>query len=603
LRKHKTLKILVILVVFLFFLLIIDGSSKYFRFLELNLRVAFLLLFLVVPGFYLLKLIRKKFFQNDIAFLLSIPFSILLYGAIFMVIHSLRAPPVIYFIFNLLLILLILFFSFIKGLSREILNIGKITKYGFILIYLGSVIALSFVHVNIENPRKEIDRSEIIARRGLEKLPVDNRLQYDTARSLADYEEPWRWETDWSWTMGDRPPLMGVLFSITALSTLKSLYTYWDYQVLGTLLNALFLLPLVFVAHRLFGNKKVSYYLIIIIFLNVFIFLNIYYTWPKLFSVFFLFVSVAILLEKRRSLTFAAISGGLWGLACLSHAGSLLSLPFLFLFYCIYIIKDRKAKAALHIISFLLAFVLFQLPWTIYKKNHPEINTQRLLYHYMPEEYYPEDFTQKEAFNALFRFYSEYPIKKQIAHRISNLSKIINSHYFSPTFDALFKGNWGKYFRNIYKKEFLFPITAIGEIPILLCFLVILFSLIKPLFQIVKKTPQNINIPLIVFFFSISLLGYIFNILIKWAPSHNHELPYFELIMAIVIVYGISFSFHQALRYFLLGLSFVHFLSYVLFTSTDLKYPVFDFFNVVVVGGVIAMILIANRMSTEDSFL
>ena len=473
-------------------------------------------------------------------------------------------------------------------------------KYGFILVYLGSVIAISFVHVNIENPQKEIDRSEIIARRGLEKLPVDNRLQYDTARSLINYGEPWRWESDWSWTMGDRPPLMGVLFSITALSTLKYFHTYWDYQILGTILNALFLLPLVFVVNKLFGNKKVSYYLIIIIFLNVFIFLNIYYTWPKLFSVFFCFVSVAILLEKRRSLTFAALSGGLWGLACLSHAGSLLSLPFLFLFYCIYIIKTKKTKATLHIGSFLLVFVLLQLPWTIYKKNHPEINTQRLLYHYMPEEYYPEDFTQKEAFDALLRFYSEYPLKEQVTHRISNLSKIINSHYFSPTFNALFKGNWGEYFRNIYKKEFLFPITAIGEIPILLCFLVILFSLATSSFQIVKKRPLNLNLRLIAFFLSISLLGYIFNILLKWSLSHNHELPYFELIMVIVIIYGISFSSHPALRYFLLGLSFIRFLSYVSFTSLELKYPVFDFFNVAVVSGVIAMILIANRMSTEE---
>jgi len=601
LNKGRALKILPFFFVFVLFLVFGSGASTYFRFFELILRMALFFALLIIPGFFLLKLIHNKFFNNDLSFLLSIPISIVLYLLIFLILHNLKSSPIIYLIVNLLIFLLIIFLSQLKGQLREILKLSDIIKYGFIAVFLASLIALCFVHVHVKNPRKEITKAEIVARRGLEKLPADNRLQYDTAKSFIDYEEPWIWKSEWGWTMGDRPPLMGTLFSIFALSSQKSLSTFWDYQILGTILNALFLLPLLLIAQKLFKNRNVSYFLIIIVFLNAFIFTNIYYTWPKLFGVYFCLISIALLLEESKSLTFALMSGGLWGLASLAHLGTILSLPFLFLIYSLYIIRTKRGKGFIYIISFLFLLVLFHIPWIAYKQKHPEINTQRLMHHYMPEEYYPESFAQKDTFTALSRFFSDYSLKEHLSHRISNLKTVIKSQAVALTFEALFQGRWGEYFKRIYKKVFLYPIPAIGEIPILMCLLVIPVMLISSISRRKQNKQFDLNVKWIGFFFGVSLFGYIFNILLKWSPSYNHELPYLELMMAIIIFYGISFSFHPMARNFLLCFSFLNFLNFLWLSSLELKFHLFDFFNIMAVIGAIAMVVMATKFESGRS--
>jgi hypothetical protein len=307
LNNQRKLLPLVIITVFLIASKMWVTHSKYVVLFGTTFKILLFLFALFVPGFFLLKLLKKNYFDNNTAFLLAAPTSITLFSIIFIILQIFKSPPLWYFVFNIGVTILIISMAYKNKITKEILYIDNTLKYGFILIVIGAVMATSYIAVNTDNPTQEVNTWTIPANRGFNHLPSDNGLQYDTAMVFANYRQPWSWGLH-DWTMGDRPPLLGVVNATIALSlatpaallfNLKPIvYPFWYYEIIGIVLNLLFILPLTFLARKVFNNEKTIYFVPLAVLLNGFIFLNIYFTWPKLLATYFALLSIAFLFSR-----------------------------------------------------------------------------------------------------------------------------------------------------------------------------------------------------------------------------------------------------------------------------------------------------------------
>jgi hypothetical protein len=463
----------------------------------------------------------------------------------------------------------------------DIAKINITLKIGLVLIYIASIMGLSFLYVNISHPDKEINDWKFAANRGFHNMPCDNDLQFATAKVFLKHRQPWKRRSKrGQWTMGDRPPLMAVVYSI--YSKLLRSNCFWRYQIVGTILNSLFFLPLFLLSCRLFRKINIAFYLSISVLLNCFIFLNIYYTWPKLFGVFFSLLSIALIVYNKENYFTIPIHGSLWGLSALCHGAVLLSIPAFLIFYFLKRYKQIKLHIVLYAIIFFIFFFLIQSPWIMYKKQHPDINTYRLVYKYLPKDYRPKYFSSKNTKEAFLLFFNNVSFKTQIKRRLNNIKDVLlKRNNLSNTIKSLSNGsNWDDHFKDLYKKEFFYPITAIGELPILLSLITIIYYLILCLK--VKHKIINFNNKSILFLATIIIFSYIFNIFLKWEIAVNHELPYLELIIAIVITSGIAISSNAIVRLILLTFIFLRFSYYIIFASLINYFQVFDFFNIII---------------------
>lgn len=579
---HKYFSLcLLFLILLLFSASLCFLESKFLILLDNFINVLFFLLFLIIPGFYFLKLLNRRYFTNNIAILLSYPTSIIVFGLIWIVLQTLNSPPFAYALINGCFVIVILSLACKKKLLPKIFKIDEIYKYGLLLVLIGALIAVSFVSVDTENPKLEVRVSSISKSHS---MPHDNRLQYRTAKVFLNKEAPW---TDNFWTMGDRPPLMGVINSIWAFSTLNfKHYTSWYFEIVGIVLNILFILPCAVISKRIFNNPKVFYIVPVAIFLNIFIFLNIYYTWPKLMGAFFPLASVVLLLIKKRiGYLTMFIVGILWSLAALAHPGAMLSFPVLFLFYFIFSFKLNKLK---YIIPFFVSFLLLQTPWIIYKKHHPKIDTNNLVILFIPSENFPDN-----PIKTISNFLKEYPVKKQLEHRFNRIKEFIKRNNIFGAPGSLFSGNLKKYYKNLYKREFFNPAVAMGELQILLCIPILMYFFISYFFKH-KKISPSLNIRLLSFFFFFIILSYAFNVFIKWKDSYNHTLPYVELIFGIMIFSGISFSLNKSIRILSFSFIIIRFIYYLINSPLSYKFQFFDIFNILVVLGVIVTICLSQ---------
>jgi len=600
-RKTLSLdKIIIAVFILLILFAALSGrESKYSIVLDSFIKVLFLQFFLFIPGFYFLKLLSKRYFNNHIAILLSCSVSILLFGSIFIVLKILNSPPFVYSLVNGGFAATLIALAYKKRLLGEIFKVDNVYKYGLLLILIGATMAICFVSVNTTIPKYDISGWTKIAERGLSpSLPADNELQYRTAEVFIKNLPPW---TSGVWTMGDRPPLMGVINSIWILSTFNNkVYFYWHYEIIGIVLNILFILPCSVISKRIFKEPKVFYTVPLAVLLNVFIFVNIYYTWPKLMGIYFILVSIVLFLYKKIGYLTMSIAGILWGLASLAHGGAILSLPVLFLLCMIFLIKLKKLK---YVIPFIVFFILLQSPWRIYKKVHPDINTDRLIYHYIPTIYFPDKpvITVSNLKIVINDFLEDYPMRRQLARRLDGLKGLIDKNRISTAINSLLTGNLIMYYSDLYYHEFFHPIISFGEFQILLCIPILLYFIIAYFLLKQKELLSNYNIQLFLFFLSFVILSYLFNAFIKWEqPNTNHALPYTELVFGIMIVSGISFSLIKTIR--ILSFSFIvfRFVHYVISSSVYHRYSIFDFFNLAVILGVVALICLSRyyqRMS------
>lgn len=589
--------IVLFLLIYGFFL---DPLSKYVMLFNIIIELLIFQFLLITPGFFFLLLISKRHFNNNFAFLLSIPTTIAIFCLTFIILYCFKSPPVIYLIVNSSILILLFFIAYRKKFILQLINIKKLYIYASIVILISCLIAASFVAVNFDNPR-DISHWGSASGRGFVELAVDNNLQLQAAEVFSDYKEPW---ADEQWTMGDRPPLVGVLFSIIILTFFKPLnlaYSFWDYQLFGILLNSLFFLPLTIIMQKIFKNHKTVYLIPTAVFLNIFIFINIYFTWTRLVGVYFVLVTIVILWKKRKiKILDMIIAAALMAFGALSHGHVFLCIPIFFILYSIIAFKKLRFRYIIHIIVFFTFFFLFQLPWFYYKKAHPIIDTNKLVYHYLPTEKQPKVFTTKNIIKSAVSFFRTYSLEKQVKQRLKNLKEATNMKKFVNALEPIISGNWIEYRSPLWGRHMGHPFSALGEIQIVTSISILIIFFIKFL---IKR--ENFSLPFnkkyLIFFLSFVVLSYLFNILLKWANVRSRDLPFVEPVLGLTILLGISLSYSKIINIFLFGIICIQFFNYILSSSVYHKYHLFDFFNIVIAFGVVGLIYLAIKFSKWET--
>jgi hypothetical protein len=544
-----------------------------------------LVAFFICPGFYLLRLVNKIHFNIASAFLLSLPVTIGLYCLIFLILYNLHAPTLLYTFVCIGTTAGIMIMAQFKGHLKDIKEIGSTLKLGIGYVIIGTIVALSYVVVNTDNPRQDVTQLSV-AQRGFHSLPIDNRLQYDVAKTFANHRPPesCRWD---NWHISDRPPLLGLINAFVALAiTNPKGYPYWEYQIVSTFLNVIFLLPLTSISVALFNNRKAAFLLPIAVFFNGFLFLNTYYTWPKLFGVFFPLTSFALMLEAGIDLRTMTTTGLLWGMGSLCHTGVILSAPIFIFLYLLFPLKNKKFY---YLIPCLLCIVLVNLPWAFYKSAYAIDRNVLLKTHYVPGAKF-----EKPLAEGILAFMEETPPKEQIKHRLANVRKLFAWKVVEPAFSALISGDWKNYHRFTYVNEFYHPLAAVGPFQIMIC------ALIGLILAITKISGHStigdfLDIKLLTFFFLFIVISYMFNAFAKWTEPINHELPYTELVLATGVLAGVSLSYCSILRWLSMGLILLRFGHYLIYTSIRHKFYVLDFFNVCIIFGAVLMLFLACR--------
>jgi len=544
---------------------------------------------LLLPGFLAVTLARPRL-DADLALTLAMPVTVGVFASLFVLLFTLDAPPIAHLLVNGGTLLLIGVVALRRGAARDLTSITPDLRFALQLIFLACVAASSFVTLGRPDPAVTLDWSTV-ATRGMVNLAADNLLQFDTMRTLATGAPPWRWPDD-DWTMGDRPPLLGTLNAILALSSLQpATYSFWNYQLFSTVCNALFFLPSIALAGRVFATREVVRTTAVLLFLNVFVFINIYFTWPKLFGVFFVLAAAELLVRRGLGASSAAGAGALVSLGGLCHGAVFLSLPVLGLTYASTLLLARRARPRQLLVGLLVfaaSAVVVQLPWTLYKQRHPEIDTNRLAYHYIAPEYLPRGvFTAVAMRTAALRFLRDHPPHEQLARRAANVRDFLAGQNLTTSLRAALGGDLTE--RAVWRMDLGAPLQALGGLHLWLAVAALAWAAITaqpPWSARPGASTAWIVLPAACF---ASLLV---NVALKWRDIDARGVPSLEILILLAFVYGVSSRFGP-LRLATLAISLLQFFDYVFTTTSGHGGQLVDFSLVVVaacVAGMIALI-------------
>lgn len=547
---------------------------------------------LIIPGHFVIRLVSRHRIDDDTAALAAPAATITLYGLIFIWLQLNWAEPIHYLIVNVSTTVLILSIAWKKRLHVSVQRIHPLTRFGFILAFIVAVMATSFVAVGLKAPSTQVDDWKIVANRGFDERPVDNNLPYETTLSFTTRGEPWLIEEKFGWTMGDRPPLSGVVNAIVSFTFPPwGKYPFWWYEIVGVVLNLLFVAPLCRLCGKIFTNSKVAKLATLAVLVNGFVFFNVYYTWPKLFGVYFVVMAIWLCLIWATNWKTGFCSGFIWGLGALCHGGALLSLPVPFAMFALLRFRKRPFPTIAWASCFVIGLVLTQVPWSLYKKRHPEIDTVKLIHtHYLPASFAPTVEMNRHHADDLGLmarlFFEQNPPGAQLRRRLDNVSELFAKNDFNQTLRAFLSGKTSYYYDNLYATEHHFPFSAVGELPLTICLCVLAFLVVRNGILNGESNPFNsLCDAKMAAFFAVYVVGsYVFNAFIKWNPAENVELPYVELILAIVLTSGTCFAFNTVTRTLALGLIIVRFSHLIIATSALHHFHPLDFHNLVIFG-------------------
>ncbi len=574
---------------------VIFGTESFYVNMAMVLgRVLAIWAVLIIPGFYLARLLARRALSADVCLLIAPLVTIACAAFLFLCIYPGGAPRITYAVAIVAGLSALLVQAVRTGALGDITRVHATSAMILGLAAAASVMALLFSGAGFTDPQTGVISWEVVAKRYLWPLPCDNKLQYDTATVFLTGAPPWKWDSEAAWwTMGDRPPLMGILNAVYG-SALDGALSYWDYQVNGTILNTLFLLPLGGLAMGLFRKRSVALGIIALSSLHTYIFMNLYFTWPKTAGLYCSLCALLIATARFRGAWQArfALAGAAAGLGSLFHAGAILSLPALCAYiFCITWRRPVREKI-LSVALFAAIALALQAPWAVYKKVHPEIDTNKLMYHYMPDEFVPKANYSRNIRDALARFFRETPLEVQIRHRLDNVKR-----FFAPPFQfemrPVLRGNWSTYLSRFGEKEFAYPLSAIGAVPIsgaaVLLLVRLLHALRRGSIGFIRRDLAIITV------LSIALISYLLNIAARWGGPGNHELPFLELCVLMLCIWGYCWRYSGLLGVFLLAAAAFRWLFFTITVLTRNAIPVFDLYygTSVILALVIALVACA----------
>ena len=156
-------------------------------------------------------------------------------------------------------------------------------------------------------------------------------------------------------------------------------------------------------------------------------------------------------------------------------------------------------------------------------------------------------------------------------------------------------GRWDKYLSAFGRSEFFYPITTIGEFPLIAAGLLLLFRLVGAVqrrsFSLIKPDLTVVAV------IAISLLFYLINVAARWIEPANHELPCFEFCIMSLCLWGYCWWRSWLLGIFLLFATAVRWLFYTISVLHSSGITIFDFYYTVAFFLVCASVLFVCAMS------
>ena len=157
-----------------------------------------------------------------------------------------------------------------------------------------------------------------------------------------------------------------------------------NYIRLGAVLNSLYVVPLFLWLHRCRSARFASA-VVVLVALNPWSVMNVYYTWPKMLAAACFLSALFILWDEVRPTAYHyGVTGGLFGLSILSHAGHAVSFPVFYI--CTLALHARSWPDVCRSLVLPLAIVLMQVPWLIYKQLYSPETFNLFTMHYLDGE-------------------------------------------------------------------------------------------------------------------------------------------------------------------------------------------------------------------------
>lgn len=289
------------------------------------------------------------------------------------------------------------------------------------------VVSTGFVYGGLEDP------FATASTRFSHALPPDNTIPYLFAEGLVNGHVKRPLLADW--LSSDRPPLQTGLY----LSQRRYFVHELPYTVMSVVAQSLWVLAL-WLFLKAFSIRRHAISLILLVCVsNGFIFLNTFYTWPKLVAASFVLGFAALLISPelsalaRKRWPVAALAGAMLSLGMLSHGGSMFAIAGVVLGYVL-----LKRSLDLKLFSFLLAsaFLLY-LPWMLYQKLYEPPGDRLLKYHLAGVE----DLDARTFGQVAAEAYGKLTVRDWAAARIDNLMTIVDhqGEYWRDVW-ALFPG-------------------------------------------------------------------------------------------------------------------------------------------------------------------
>lgn len=486
------------------------------------IAVCALVALMVVPGWCVIDLLRSRGQLDtvpDAAPLLSAPAGILLLGLIYLVLQMSHAPV---WLFQAAAVIL---YGAAAGWLVAAAGARKRAwddllhhRWPLIAVCLAAFAAVCYLAVGLERFDQIPDWTRA-ARRGLHNLPQDNELSW-----LAS--ETWRRRLRPSalffeiWRISDRGPLLAVVHGFLSRVFESGAPSFAAYTRVGIVLNALFVAPVAVWCSGMLSARTARVAAVLVA-LNPWCFLNVYYTWPKLFAASFVLAAAALLWRRGSTLSAAACvaAGMLLGLAVLAHTGTAVTLP---VFWAVTVIGFARSRAGLRsalLIPILAAIVV--MPWEVYKARYAP-DTHNLFYmHYLDgREYFsPLD-------HNVGRFFAEHPPSEQISVRTNNVRELLWGTVHPGLIASFWRGTADG--GALYVLEFFSPWYSAGLLWFVWTLVAFPVKIAVPKWRRARAEPSPLSTTAAVAF---AAAGLILNTALRWAPAHSHELPYAETVL------------------------------------------------------------------------
>lgn len=241
------------------------------------------------------------------------------------------------------------------------------------LVGLTSLLVAStgFVYGGLEGP------FETASMRFTHPLPADNTIPYLVAEGVVNGHVRRPLLADW--LSSDRPPLQTGIY----LAQRRYFVHELPYTVVSIIVQSFWILSLWLFLKAFRISRGALSLILVVALLNGFIFLNTFYTWPKLIAAAYVLGFAALLLPRefyvlsRDRWPVAALAGAMLCLAMLSHGGSAFGIAGVIITYFV-LRRSLDFKLISAMVS--CAFLLY-LPWMLYQKLSDPPGDRLLKYH------------------------------------------------------------------------------------------------------------------------------------------------------------------------------------------------------------------------------